>query len=433
MSVSHKRQLLIGLLLVFTSLQISFAQDYYDENMLRFEDRIYVNSIETVLFTNAASPLAPPIMMLGGNERLTLRFDDFAADRHDYGYTVIHCDAWWNASDVDKQEYISGFQDNFIRDYSFSLNTYKPFTHYSLNIPNDDMGLLLSGNYLLVVYDYDNPDDIVLTRRFMVFERKVSITKDIKRPTVVDYRETHQEVDFKIYTGSYRVDDPFEAFKVVVIQNRNWRSVLYGLQPRFVNGSELSYDYEYENLFPGGNEYRYFDTKDLTLLLQRVARIEWDSIYQVYVMQDFDRTIGQYSFMEDINGLRYIRNQRARDNMTEADYAKVFFRLNMDEEITTGKVYVFGALTDFNISSKSEMIWDESRKAYFGELTLKQGYYNYEYVVVPDGVPYTDRTQIEGTHWETKNEYMILVYNREVGLRYDRLIGVSYQNYEQRW
>jgi hypothetical protein len=409
------------------------AQDYWEEDLMRFEDRVYTESIGTVIFTNSVSPLAPPIMKLGSTEKLSLHFDDFNADRRDYAYTVIHCDAWWNASDLDKQEYINGFQENYIRDYRFSLNTFKPYTHYELTIPNRDMSLLVSGNYLLVVYDIDDPDRVVLTRRFMVFERRVSITHNIKRPSTVEYRNTHQEVDFKIQTGSYRVDDPFNAFKVVVIQNRNWNMALYGLQPRFVNGGELDYDYEYENLFPGGNEYRYFDTKDLNILLQRVARIEWDSLFDVYIMQDFPRNIGQYSSMDDINGLRYIRNQRARDNMTESDYARVHFRLNLDEELTTGKVYVFGALTDFNVSPASEMRWDNRTSAYTGELLLKQGYYNYEFVFVPDGKPFTDRSTIEGTHWQTKNEYMILVYNREVGLRYDKLVGVSYENYEVRW
>jgi hypothetical protein len=45
---------------------------------------------------------------------------------------------------------------------------------------------------------------------------------------------------------------------------------------------------------------------------------------------------------------------------------------------------------------------------------------------VKNGTNIIDETYIEGSHWETKNDYTVLIYLRDEGTVYDKLIAVNY-------
>lgn len=416
------------LIILFVALAPPFVLQAQYENFVRYEDYTYVQNIRTVQLYPAVDDLKPAIIPLNEGMNLKLSFDDLDSDFKNYSYTFIHCDAYWRQSNIQKQEYLVGFTDNYIQNYRFSINTLTPFVHYSLEFPNRDVRFSKSGNYLLVVYQNDDPNDVVITRRFMLYEQIVAIGGDVKRATSAEYRDTHHEIDFFINHANYAIQDPFRDLKVVIQQNRRWDNAIYGIQPRFIRGNQLDYDYELENLFVAGNEFRYFDTKDLNLLLQRVAKIEYTDAWQVYVDNDNPRTFAKYSFYDDVNGLRVIRNQRGRDNDLEADYAWVHFRLRMPEPEENGNIYLFGQMSDWNIRPEFQMHYNYEQFAYEGKVFLKQGYYNYAYLLLKDGEYTGDISHVEGTRFETENDYAVYVYNMELGQRYDRLIGVMFIN-----
>lgn len=395
---------------------------------LRYEDYVYQDFIETVLLYNTKDSLAFPMMRLNQGGRMRLHFDDLVGDFQRYSYTFVHCNWDWTPSQLQKQEYLAGFDNNFIDDYEFSFNTIVPYTHYQLEFPNQNVRFLKSGNYLLVVYADNDPNKIVLTRRFLIWEPIVSAPMFVRRPTVVDYRDEYQEIDFEVNHGGYNIPYPYQDLHVVLVQNRRWDNAIYNLQPLFVRDGSLSYNYEYENLFLGGNEYRYFDTKDLITFQSRVSQIKFDTLFQVLVTPDQPRRFTTYSFWPDVNGQRVIRNIRGRNPHVDGDYAMTHFRLYMPEPTTEGNIYVYGGLSDWRIDPRYMMRYNYKRGAYEAQILLKQGYYNYEYVLVRDGTGQVDPSYIEGTHFETENQYSVLVYHREMGQRYDRLVGVSTVN-----
>jgi hypothetical protein len=59
---------------------------------------------------------------------------------------------------------------------------------------------------------------------------------------------------------------------------------------------------------------------------------------------------------------------------------------------------------------------------------MKQGYYNYEYAFLKDGTTDGTASYFEGSHYETENDYMILIYYRNPQDRYDRLMGMGMAN-----
>ena len=69
------------------------------------------------------------------------------------------------------------------------------------------------------------------------------------------------------------------------------------------------------------------------------------------------------------------------------------------------------------------MIYNESTRTYKGTIELKQGYYDYMYAQVAKGKNEIKLQETEGSHYETRNEYIILVYQRAIGDRHDRLVG----------
>nr|WP_317170244.1 hypothetical protein [Winogradskyella eckloniae] len=56
-------------------------------------------------------------------------------------------------------------------------------------------------------------------------------------------------------------------------------------------------------------------------------------------------------------------------------------------------------------------------------MLLKQGFYNYKYVLVDKESGAIDEGAISGNFWQTENNYKVLVYYRDLGARFDRLVG----------
>jgi len=191
-----------------------------------------------------------------------------------------------------------------------------------------------------------------------------------------------------------------------------------------MRNDQLDYNFEGENSFYGGNEFRNFDTKQLTELTLNTRKSVLDTCYTVFLVPEAPRNTGKYSFNEDINGRFVIRRLNSSLVEVEADYAYLDFFLQT-EEYADGDVYVFGQLSDWQAKENFKLKYDATTRAYRGQILLKQGYYNYQYVFMPSFGSMADETMIEGSHWETSNEYAILVYHREIGIRYDRLIGLT--------
>lgn len=409
---------------LFTALHGQYAIDeYYQQKEILYEDHVYKAGIRTVKLHPRGNEMGMPLIALRGGEQLELSFDDLYADYMNLSYTIIHCNADWTPSGILQQEYIANLQDGYIQNYEYSLNALFAYTHYSLMIPNGNMRLLKSGNYILKVFANDDPDDLVLTKRFMVYEELVNVGGEVKRPTVVEYLKTGQEINFTVSHGQYEIPNPFTDLKVHLMQNQRWDNAITTLKPQFLQNNQLIYNYNRETTMPGGNEFRFFDLKNMRTLTINMRRVDIDSVYTVYLKDDAPRDISQYAVIPDINGQYVVRRLDASNSETEADYVYVDFILNRPSPLKSSDVYIFGKLSDWKLLPEYKMIYDPARRAYRAKVLLKQGYYNFMYAVYDNKKAEADVTEIEGSHWETENTYQILVYHREIGQRYDRLVG----------
>ncbi len=395
-----------------------------------YGDFVYKNNIKTVLFNQKGFELSDPLIRMNSNDRLTLRFDDLDADFKQYYYTILHCDANWEVSDLREYEYIEGFYEDQIRNYRSSRNTRVPYTHYWMEFPGPNLRPVKSGNYILKVFLEGNRDDVVFTRKFSVFEQQVTVEGHVQQANLVRYRDTRQQPVFTINTGSYNISNPYRDLTVVIRQNGRWDNAIGGMPPRSVQGNKLVYDYEDETLFEGNNEFRRFDIRSLRQLSERVndiqsSRRHWD----VFLSSDKVRAYNRYISEDDINGRFQVISFDAADNMLESDYAWVHFFMPMPEPLEEGHLYVMGAFTDWHFSDENRMNYNYGENAYELSLMLKQGYYNYLYAYLPPGrLAPADVSYIEGSHSITENDYTVYVYHRRPGDLYDRLIGLGHMN-----
>jgi len=384
---------------------------------------IYLENIRSVQFVREGWDFSQPVLELGADQRLLLKFDELADGVTNFIYTITHCDSEWYPSRLVQSEYMEGFIENPVTDYAGSVNTTSKYTNYLLTLPNENVRFLISGNYLLSVFDEANRTTPVLTRRFYIVEPSTDISGEVKKSTFEGYKGRDQEIDFAVDYSRFSIQDPRTEVRVVVMQNSRTDNCLTNLKPLFVRNNLLSYDLSRENVFAGGNEFRNFDTKNIRMNGLGVANIEFiNPDYHVSLRTDQIRH-GDYRNESDLNGHYLIKNDRVTDSDLEADYIFVHFSLEMKEPLLGGEIYVFGGLSDWQCLPANKMKWNFESKRYEAAVLLKQGFYDYQYVYVENGSNKVDNTLLEGSYVETENDYQIFVYYRSFSSRYDKLIG----------
>lgn len=376
--------------------------------------------IKTIQFLGNSSESQLPIIKLG--DVLRLEFDAVNNEEADFYYTIEHFNYDWTPSILVKSEYLNGIDNQRIRDYLNSYNTYQIYSHYMLQIPNEQTrGLLVSGNYMIKVYD--DYGDLVFSRKFMVYEDKVGVGVAIKRSRDVRFINEKQSVDIAITSNAMPINNPMQTIKTLIIQNNNLNTAISGLKPQYTIGNQLIYNYTKETTFWAGNEYLFFETKDLRVATLGTQYIDLKDLYHNYLHVDVPRAQNPYTYNPDINGNFVITAVNAQDLSIEADYAWIHFRLEK-EPFLDKEVYVYGNFNNYALGPDNKMTYDPSNQVYTASIKLKQGFYNYKYVVV-DQNGNLDEGAISGNYYQTENNYKVLVFYRDLGALYDRIIGLG--------
>jgi len=405
--------------------------DYFDTTTIRYTNFIYKSTIHTPIFHKVGNELTYPFIALNSSDTLNLQFDDFEETVQDYYVTVIHLDKDWKPSKLSFNEYAEGFVDCPIKNYQFSFNTLQRYIHYEFTIPNENLRLKISGNYLLVVHENDH-NKPVLSLKFFVYEPLCQITATAKQATLSEYMKTHHEIDFSLKTN-VPIRNPFSEITVVLSQNFRFDNAIYNLKPQFVKDDELIYNYEEGNLFPAGNEFRWVDCKSLKFQNANVSKIEYiKPLTHFFLYPDEKRTFKVYFQWQDINGRFLVKADFVNKSKIEGDYVWVHFSLPFDAPLIHGNLYVAGNFNLWQFNSTNQMIYNYEKKQYELSLLLKQGFYDYAYAYLPDNQSYADFGYIEGNHYETENDYYLFVYWKSSSFYYDRLIGIESVNSQRK-
>ncbi|WP_296313546.1 DUF5103 domain-containing protein [Winogradskyella sp. UBA3174] len=375
--------------------------------------------IKTIKFNSNTTQGQLPILKLG--EPLVLEFDALNGDEEDFYYVIKHYNYDWTPSVLVKGEYLKGLDNQRILTYDNSFNTYQIYSHYDLTIPNSQTrALLKSGNYMILIYD--DYDELMFSRKFMIYEDVVNVGVMVKRSRDVKVIAEKQSIDIKIFTNSINFNNPLETVKALIIQNNNLNTSISDLKPQYTLGNELIYRYDTESAFWGGNEYLFFENKDVRAANVGVQFIDLKELYHGYLFTNEPRKGRPYTYNPDING-NFITTAIDRSDVdVEADYTMIHFSL-AQQQLKDKSIYIYGNYNAFALNELNQMIFNTESNRYECTIRLKQGFYNYKYVAVDKSTGILDEGAIGGDYWETENNYKVLVYYRDLGFRYDRLIG----------
>lgn len=407
--------------------------EYYGEKVNDYTTRIYDPEIRTVIMHSSASELEPPIIFLNGSEQIILRFDDLHEDVREMHYTFEHCTHDWKPSDLQKMDYQEGYNSDIIYDYDFSFNTLRNFTHYDIAFPNDRINLIRSGNYIIKVYAGGDEEDLMFVARFMIVEQLAFVEETVRPSSVVSERNSKQEIDLQVNLGNIKSMNPYREIELVVMQNFRWDNARRGVKPSFIKDNRLTYDYQRELTFEGGNEFRFFDAKSVRYRSARVEEVVLeDDGYHIHLSPDKRRAYKQYNFNNDINGRLLIKNDDMENAHLESDYVMVHFSMPVDAMLGSGNMYIYGQLSNWTLDKHFRMEYNPETVAYEKMLLLKQGYYNYLYLWKGLNSESGSTEMTEGNHSEAENEYMVLVYFKDRSVFADRLVGFKkFSTYSQ--
>ena len=381
--------------------------------------------IKTVQFRSGTELSELPVFRLGNS--VLLSFDDIIGDERDYFYKITHHNADWSPSELKKSEYLRGMDNVRILNFENSVATLQLYTHYRLEIPNNfTQGLLKTGNYLLSIYDEE--EELVFSRKFMIFSPSFNIGAQIKRSRDLKHVNTKQTMRFFIDTGEQLIVNPKMNLHTVIIQNNNLKTSIKNIQPQYTIGSKLEYRYDQETAFWGGNEYFNFDNKDVRAATNAIQSIEFKSLYHNYLYTDLPRYDQPYTYNPDINGNFLINTLQGRTPDTEAEYVWIHYSLAHSRLENDQSIHIYGNFNNYTINDDTKLIYNTRTRRYELPYLLKQGFYNYKYVIVNKDGSIDNENNIGGNFWQTENEYQFLVYYRRPGGRFDELLGYGHTN-----
>ncbi len=400
-------------------------------------DQIFDNAIHTVLVHPVGNPTGIPVIGLADGTPLLISFDDFKASYQNYYYAIELVNDNWESVPLSPFDYTRGFSQNKITNFSTSSIALQSYYHYELNFPNENCMPTKSGNYIIKIFKDGNQNDLVFTRRFYVTEGIANVFATVQEPFDGTISQTHQKVQVSVDIKKINYFQPGQL-SIQVIQNTRYQDAIKVKEPSFIRGNMVEYNSERDLIFPAGKEFRWLDLQSLRLQTDRIFKFEnTDQGTKVILKPDVSRSNTAYYTFKDLNGSFVISNTESLQSENQNDYAMVHFTYIPKDGIPfMGEtLYLSGALTGNILNKESTMQFNAKKGLYEKSLLLKQGYYSYQYILrdLTAPQPMQDFMETEGDHWETENNYTILVYYTQAGAQYPSLVGFSTINSKQQW
>ena len=411
------RTLLI--LVIFFAVSSSYAQ---------MTDHIYQSNIRSVKLHTQGNQIGYPIIRLNSGDQLELHFDDMQADFKYYSYTFILCNEDWMPAMLSQFDYMRGFSNTRIGTYRNSSIALTRYTHYMAQVPDKNSVPTRSGNYILKVFVNGDTSKVAFTKRFLVLDSKANAGATMLAPFNTAIAKTHQKLQFSVNVQNIKPTNVFQQIKLVILQNNRWDNCIRNIQPTFIRQNVLEYNTENDGLFPAQKEWRWVNLTSFRLQTDRIEKGEYTNKSQtLFIKPEGERNGLRYMWYGDLNGMYELGNIEQNNPYWQGDYATVWFRYftSSQQPYPDKDVYVYGELTNYEISDAYKMKFNSETGMYEQSLLLKQGNYDYMYITKDRKTNQLSAEITEGNWWETENNYTLLVYYRPLGGRADELVGIT--------
>lgn len=390
-------------------------------------------AIHTAMLFPYGNQLGFPVIKLNATDQLELHFDDLNAGYKNYFYTYQLCNADWTPGLVTYFDYLKGFTNNRINTFRIASIAQRKYTHYQAYLPERTCMPTRSGNYILKVFADSDTTKLVFSKKFIIIDEKVTAAAQMLQPLGANVFNTHQRIIVRLNAQSLPLTNAHQQLKLVVLQNQRWDNASKNVLPTFIRGKDIEYNTENDFVYQAGREWRWADLRSFRFLTDRVAKGEMLKGDNTILMKpDGNRSGLRYAFFRDINGMYTIENIDNVNPYWQGDYAKVSFSYAPpNNQPFEGKdLYIIGKMTNYELNNKTKLTFNREKGLYETMLTLKQGFYNYQYMLLNtnDVTKKGDLSTTEGNYWETENTYQVLIYYRPFGARVDELVGFATVN-----
>lgn len=376
--------------------------------------RIFDTSFHSLKISPEGCPLQPAVVTLG--KPIVLTIDEWAEEPSYLEARLTHLNADWQPSALLESEFLQGFNYTKVEDWALSDNTFQHYVNYRVKLPDSDINPLVSGNYLLEIYQEDNPESIVAQARFSLSEATVPLKTEMCVPTdrgLDQWQQLRIEADLRLLN----VADPFSELILTIEQNGSPSEERIVMHPSRMNGDVVVFEHMPELIFDAGNEFRRFETVITDYASRGIDSVRFENgRHQAYLRTDFPKDTEPYHFDKTQYGASIVRANNATDSDLAADYVTTHFSL----DASPGRsIFLEGELTRALPGGMAQL---EGNESYHLALPLKQGAYNYRYLErLPDG----SLRNIDGSKHETRNRYVVKLFHRPPGSRGDRLVGTA--------
>lgn len=404
---------------LFLSITILFATIAFSQE----KEVVPPYNIKTVTFSQNINNTIP-FFRLG--EYFDLQFDDLYGNEADYYYTIEQCNYDWTPSQLLKNEYLNGLDNQRIQNYQNSLNCLQIYSHYTLSFPNKFNQIIKSGNYIVKIFD--DEQELVFSKKFIIYEDDTTIGITIRRSRDMETLYQKQNIEFFIDYKDKPLQNPKENIRVSIYQNGKFSNAIHNIKPQYTIGTQLIYRYNKETQFWAGNEFLNFENKNIRGSSNSVFKVTTGDIYNTYLYTNEARKNKIYTYFPDINGNFFVTNLNTTQNTIEADYSWVYFSLLSDVNPLEKSIYVTGMFNNYQLSDEFKMEYNSSTKLFEKPILLKQGFTNYQYTLVDKNGKIDEQNAVDGNFYQTENEYIVLVYYKGGAERYDRIIGIGRAN-----
>ncbi len=330
---------------------------------------------------------------------------------------ITHHNRDWSRSPLMPIDYLaSGSQDQINNGRQSSVQN-PGYTHYSYDFPNNTLEPLVSGNYMLHVYDYDTGDEL-FSLPFFVSENKNMVSTDVQTL----YNEgpgTYQS--HQLFT-SYRYPDfvKFPQFNIHVnyTQDRFWGRTKEADVKDISQPGVLKVHNSRNNLFIANYGFLELNLRSFSHPQYSIVKYRPETIPPSVILRT--DTPG----LSTNTGIKPYFKFGQIDNHPDAQYVNAHFSLNGSKIIdSSARVYIIGSFNNWSIQSGSQLNYDPSSGLFKGSVEVKQGSYNYKYAVV-EGNEIND-LRLDTNFASTQQEYIVFVYYRDQTRQYDRLLAVN--------
>ena len=405
----------------YVKTEIKENKRAFNKEEFRFEQKIFSKDFKSLTFSTKSLLIGEPLYNMNSKNPVIINFDLLRNHGESIQYEIIHCNKDWTKSDILTMDAIDGFDLDYIENQEISYGPVQQYINYNFELPNDNTNFLVSGNYIIKIFNEGKPENPLATLKFYVSEQVSTINFLIDRSRDVEQSKYLQAFELECTYNSSDILDPYENISINIQQNHQEFDQYWLSGPNFIKENKLVFLPSDDQIFNGGNEFRFFDMSSFRNGSQRIENINFnDSIFNINLKKDVKRSFKQYLQYKDMNGRFFIRTYDFDNANSQAEYGLVNFRLPM-KQISNDSIYLFGQLSNFAIDNNFLMTYDSINNYYQNKSLLKQGYYNYIYVVKnSNGI---STRKIEGAHFESNNEYILKIYYNDPLNLCDRILS----------